>query len=203
MADDWITRSCSATHSENKVDSGDSFTVDQRIWDLTDFFGCELDDGPHILILTVPNQGKTAEWRFDYQGMGDGPACRAAMQDTSTARFSVESMRTLDGGTTDERVVFELRFDSLEGLDIHWPQQCRLQFTLQMVGEEEANRVWNEACDGVAGVVETVPANDPISYGPYIVSFDGLEAGSWALDASMTGTPSFSTQCAHTYSPPV
>ena len=203
VADDRITRSCSDTHSENKVDSGDSFTVDQRIWDFTDFFGCELDDGPHILILTVPNQGKTAEWRFDYQGMGDGPACRAAMQDTSTARFSVESMRTLDGGTTDERVVFELRFDSLEGLDIHWPQQCRLQFTLQMVGEEEANRVWNEACDGVAGVVETVPANDPLSYGPYIVSFDGLEAGSWALDASMTGTPSFSTQWAHTWNPPV
>jgi predicted transcriptional regulator len=201
--DDRISRSCEVAHSESKVDPGETFTVDERSWDFTDFYGCELDDGPHVLLVTTPEQLKTVEWRFDYQGLGEGAACRASMQDISGAHFSVDSMQVLDAGTTDERVSFELRFDTLDSLDIHWPQQCRLQFTLQKVGEQQAHRVWTEACDGAAGVVETVPANDPHFFGPYVVALDGLEAGSWTLDATTTGTPTFSAQWARTWNPPV
>jgi len=200
--DDRISRSCEEAYSESKVDPAQSFTVDERSWDFTDFYGCELDDGPHILLLTTPEHGKTIEWRFDYQGLGDGPACRAAMQDISGTHFSVQSMQVLDGGTSAERVSFELRFDAMEGLDIYWPQECRLQFSLQKVGVQDTHQVWSEACDSEAGLVEIIPANDPLFFGPYIVEMESLEAGSWVLDATTTGTPSFSTQWARTWNPP-
>jgi len=207
VLDDRLPLDCEMEHFEKKLDPSETLNVMLRDWDMTDNAGCELDNGEHLLVVDVLEYGLAGSWAFEYAGDGSGAACRAANQDLSTVWFTVEELTVLNAGTLQEEVQFELRLLSSEPLDIFWPQACRLDLTMHRSGDVLPHRVWSEACDDPGGALQTIDGENALHWGPFTVDFvdaagDPLRDGTWMVTAKTTGTPSLSTQLAHTWSTP-
>ena len=207
VLDERLLFNCEMEHFEEKLDPSESLNLMLRDWDMTDNAGCELDNGEHLLVVDVPEYGLAGSWAFEYAGEGSGAACRAADQDLSTVWFTVEELTVLNAGTLQEEIQFELRMLSSEPLDIFWPQACRLDLTMHRSGDVLPHRVWSEACDDPGGALQTIEGEDALHWGPFTVDFvdaggDPLRDGTWMVTATSTGTPSLSTQLAHTWSAP-
>ena len=193
--------SCENQFSEMKVSPTSTYQLDQRIWFMADQSGCELTDGSYLMVINVPEYNLFKEYQFSYDGTDSGAECHASMQDVSQAKLHVVDLVTNDAGTNQESVTFELYLENQVDLDIYWPQNCQLELTLQKVGSSQPQQIWLEGCSGSGGYMGTISAGNGINYGPYTVEFAGLNAGNWGLTVQTTGTPSFTTQWAHTWTP--
>jgi len=202
VANTRVSEECVDGYSEMKISPSTIHQLDQRLWHMSDQFGCELDDGQYMMVVAIPEFGLFREYQFTYDGSDTGLECRASIQDTSSVDFNIIQLTTNNAGTEQESVTFQLRLDNQIDLGIYWPQDCQLEFTLQKVGASHPQQVWLEECDSGSGVMGTIPAGHGISYEPFTVEFAGLNAGTWGLTARTTGTPSFTTQWAHTWNPP-
>ena len=198
-----ITDGCDSTHSEIKVSPSTTHQLEQRYWQMVDQFGCELNDDNYMMVVTIPEFGLLHEIPFIYDGSNTGLECRASMQDTSSVNFNVIGLITNNADTAQESVTFQLDLDNQDELNFYWPQNCQLEFTLQKVGSSHPQQVWLEECGSGSGLMGTIPAGHGISYNPFTVEFAELDAGTWRLTARTTGTPSFTTQWAHTWNPPI
>jgi len=194
---------CETEFSELKVDPTSQYTIDQRMWSMNADSTCELNDGSYLMLVTIPEYGITTEYLINYDGSDSGPACLASMQDTSLAQFRVIDLLTNNPGTDQESITFQIQLENQVDLDIHWPQECRLTFTLQRVGESQPHQMWNEQCGETGGVMETIAAGNGIPFDPFTIEFGQLNQGTWSIFIETTGTPRFSTQLAHTWNPPM
>lgn len=193
---------CDTEFSELKIDPASQYTLDQRMWTMNAENSCELNDGSYLMVVTVPEYGITTEHLINYDGGDSGPACLASMQDTSLAEFRVIELLTNNPGTNQESITFQIRLENQIDLDIHWPQECRLTFTLQRIGESQPHQIWNEQCGESGGMMETIAAGNGIPFDPFTIEFGQLNQGTWSLFIETTGTPRFTTQLAHTWNPP-
>jgi predicted transcriptional regulator len=193
---------CDTEFSELKIDPASQYTLDQRMWTMNAENSCELNDGSYLMVVTVPEYGITTEHLINYEGGDSGPACLASMQDTSLAEFRVIELLTNNPGTNQESITFQIRLENQIDLDIHWPQECRLTFTLQRIGESQPHQIWNEQCGESGGMMETIAAGNGIPFDPFTIEFGQLNQGTWSLFIETTGTPRFTTQLAHTWDPP-
>lgn len=193
---------CDTEFSELKIDPASQYTLDQRMWTMNAENSCELNDGSYLMVVTVPEYGITTEYLINYDGGDSGPACLASMQDTSLAEFRVIELLTNNPGTNQESITFQIRLENQIDLDIHWPQECRLTFTLQRIGEPQPHQIWNEQCGESGGMMETITAGNGIPFDPFTIEFGQLNQGTWSLFIETTGTPRFTTQLAHTWNPP-
>ena len=194
---------CETEFSELKVDPTSQYTIDQRMWSMNADSTCELNDGSYLMLVTIPEYGITTEYLINYDGSDSGPACLASMQDTSLAQFRVIDLLTNNPGTDQESITFQIQLENQVDLDIHWPQECRLTFTLQRVGESQPHQMWNEQCGETGGVMETIAAGNGIPFDPFTIEFGQLNQGTWSIFIETTGTPRFATQLAHTWNPPM
>ena len=194
---------CETEFSELKIDPTSQYTLDQRMWTMNAENSCELNDGSYLMVVTVPEYGITTEYLINYDGGDSGPVCLASMQDTSLADFRVIELLTNNPDTNQESITFQIRLENQIDLDIHWPQECRLTFTLQRIGESQPHQIWNEQCGESGGVMETIAAGNGIPFDPFTIEFGQLNQGTWSLFIETTGTPRFTTQLAHTWNPPV
>ncbi len=194
---------CETEFSELKVDPTSQYTIDQRMWSMNADSTCELNDGSYLMLVTIPEYGITTEYLINYDGSDSGPACLASMQDTSLAQFRVIDLLTNNPGTDQESITFQIQLENQVDLDIHWPQECRLTFTLQRVGESQPHQMWNELCGETGGVMETIAAGNGIPFDPFTIEFGQLNQGTWSIFIETTGTPRFATQLAHTWNPPM
>ncbi len=194
---------CETEFSELKVDPTSQYTIDQRMWSMNADSTCELDDGSYLMLVTIPEYGITTEYLINYDGSDSGPACLASMQDTSLAQFRVIDLLTNNPGTEEESITFQIHLENQVDLDIHWPQECRLTFTLQRIGDSQPHQIWNEQCVGTGGVMETITAGNGIPFDPFTIEFGELNQGTWSIFIETTGTPTFTTQLAHTWNPPM
>ena len=193
---------CDTEFSELKIDPASQYTLDQRMWTMNAENSCELNDGSYLMVVTVPEYGITTEHLINYDGGDSGPACLASMQDTSLAEFRVIELLTNNPGTNQESITFQIRLENQIDLDIHWPQECRLTFTLLRIGESQPHQIWNEQCGESGGMMETIAAGNGIPFDPFTIEFGQLNQGTWSLFIETTGTPRFTTQLAHTWNPP-
>ena len=193
---------CETEFSELKIDPASQYTLDQRMWSMNAENSCELNDGSYLMVVTVPEYGISTEYLINYDGGDSGPACLASMQDTSLTEFRVIELLTNNLGTNQESITFQIRLDNQIDLDIHWPQECRLTFTLQRIGESQPHQIWNEQCGESGGLMETIAAGNGIPFDPFTIEFGQLNQGTWSLFIETTGTPRFTTQLAHTWNPP-
>lgn len=203
VGDTRADESCENQFSEMKVSPTSSYQLDQRDWFMADQSGCELNDGSYLMVIYVPEYNIFREYQFFYDGGDSGPECHASMQDVSQSKLHVVNLVTNNPDTDLESVTFELYLENQVDLDIYWPQDCQLEFTLQKVGSSQPQQIWLEGCGSGGGDMGTVFAGNGINYGPYSVEFADLNAGSWGLTVRTTGTPSFTTQWAHTWSPQI
>ncbi len=194
---------CETEFSELKIDPTSQFTIDQRMWSMNADSNCELNDGSYLMLVTIPEYGITTEYLINYDGSDSGPACLASMQDTSLAQFRVIDLLTNNPGTDQESITFQIQLENQVDLDIHWPQECRLTFTLQRIGESQPHQIWNEQCGETGGVMETIAAGNGIPFDPFTIEFGQLNQGTWSIFIETTGTPRFATQLAHTWNPPM
>tara|TARA_B100001750_G_scaffold248049_1_gene276383 strand:+ start:645 stop:3290 length:2646 start_codon:yes stop_codon:yes gene_type:complete len=192
---------CENEHTEMKVSATTTYQLDHRDWFMVDQSGCELNDGSYLMVIYVPEYNLFREYEFTYDGTDSGLECHASMQDPSLGQLRVIDLVTNDAGTNQESVTFQLRLESQLDLDIYWPQDCQLEFELQKVGASQPQQIWLEECAAGGGDMGTISSGNGIDYGPYTVQFTELNAGSWGLTVRTTGTPSFSTQWAHTWNP--
>ncbi len=202
VSDTNIAEECVDEYSEMKISPSTIHQLDQRLWQMSDQFGCELDDGDYMMVVAIPEFSLFREFQFTYDGSNSGLECRASMQDASLVDFNIIDLTINNADTEQESVTFQLRLDNPIDIDVYWPQDCQLEFTLQKVGASQPHQVWLEQCGSGSGVMGTIPAGHGISYDPFTVDFAGLNAGTWRLTAHTTGTPSFTTQWAHTWNPP-
>ncbi len=201
--DSRLNENCETEFSELKIDPNSQFMIDQRIWSMNADSNCELNDGSYLMLVTMPEYGITTEYLIDYDGSDSGPACLASMQDTSLAQFRVTELITNNPRTFEESITFQIQLENQVDLDIHWPQECHLAFTLQRIGDSQPHQIWNEQCGEAAGVVETIAAGNGIPFDPFTIEFGELNQGTWSIFIETTGTPKFTTQLAHTWNPPV
>nr|AIE92551.1 hypothetical protein [uncultured marine group II/III euryarchaeote AD1000_24_F05] len=194
---------CETEFSELKIDPTSQYTIDQRMWSMNADSTCELNDGSYLMLVTIPEYGITTEHLINYDGSDSGPACLASMQDTSLAQFRVIDLLTNNPGTDQESITFQIQLENQVDLDIHWPQECRLAFTLQRIGESQPHQIWNEQCGETGGVMETIAAGNGIPFDPFTIEFGQLNQGTWSIFIETTGTPRFTTQLAHTWNPPL
>lgn len=193
---------CETEFSELKIDPTSQFTLDQRMWPMNADNSCELNDGSYLMVVTIPEYRITTEYLINYDGSDSGLACVASMQDTSLAQFRVVDLLTNNPDTDQESITFQIQLENQVDLDIHWPQECRLTFTLQRIGESQPHQMWNEQCGGSGGVMETIAAGNGMPFDPFTIEFGQLNQGTWSISIETTGTPRFTTQLAHTWNPP-
>jgi len=193
---------CETEFSELKIDPTSQFTIDQRMWSMNADNNCELNDGSYLMVVSIPEYGITTEYLINYDGGDSGSACIASMQDTSLAQFRVIDLLTNNPGTDQESITFQIQLENQVDLDIHWPQECRLTFTLQRIGESQPHQMWNEQCGESGGMMETIAAGNGIPFDPFTIDFGQLNQGTWSIFIETTGTPRFTTQLAHTWNPP-
>lgn len=202
MSDSRTDDGCEEAITETKVDPLAAITLDERSWSMADVDGCELEDGSYLMVVDVPELDLQTRSSLLYDGDDSGAECRASLQDTSLVSLSVIALDTYDAGTLNETVEFQLRFENQVDIDMFWTQTCQLQFRLQRFGEVTPYRVWFEACDNEQTGLDHIVAGEGIGFGPFSIGFGELPAGLWHLTATTTGSPSLSTQWAHTWKPP-
>lgn len=199
VGDSRLNDQCEIEFNEMKIDPASQWPVDQRLWPMTDLNGCELDDGTYLLVVDSEELGLETQKVITYDGSDSGAECRASMQDTSLAVFSIIDSSVNNDGLFNESITFEIRLDNQIDLDLHWPQDCLLTFTLQKVGDVHPYQVWNDYCSQENNGMQTISAGDGMPFDPYTISFEEMEQGTWTILIETTSTPTFSTQLANTF----
>ncbi len=192
--------SCEEDFSEYKVEPSDGITIGQTIVSMSDYDGCELDDGTYLIVTNAPEYGTTRTVELVYDGGDTGLACRASLQDSSLATLTTSLLETVDRGTFDERLTFDLSLDTAIDMDVYWPTECRIEMTLTHMGETHS--VQDGVCAEEVGVSQTIVAGESLSFSSFEIEFRDLKAGTWTIDLATTGTPAFSTRMTHVWNPP-
>jgi DNA-binding transcriptional ArsR family regulator len=198
------TRSCPPSGLEQKIAPLTTHTLASDTWDYTDFDGCEIEDGMHLLVLSQPDHSLVVTQSFLHNNSGVNPTCGMIEQDTSDIRFSVESLVVLSPDTTDERISFtvEIQNYGTNEFNLYWPTDCTLELHLTLVGSQ-TEQIWSQDCNGIAGHEITINPQSghtwPTIEVPFVQYGVELTHGIWQLSVQTTSLPAFTTHIAHTY----
>ena len=199
---------CTSSGIEFTIPPRDSYVLSAGTWDLLDQFGCELENGLHLLVVSQPEYGLVANYPFNYSGNETGALCKTANQDMSDVYFSVNDLQVINPDTSNEHLTFDINLQNLgeDEFEIYWPTTCALEMTLSLVAEDtqEIRRVWNEGCSDVL-VGQTMLLDDSSSHQwggidvPFTENDEPLEDGNWVITIKTNSIPELSTVAAHKY----